>query len=130
MTPKTTTQNLMLWGAAFGLAVLLSALSGIATHWPEGGSVDWRGVTLDVIQTILTTAPLVAAGFGLPRLGKESIAALVSDIGKDRAQDALEVTAATGQVRPGAQVPTARELALEMEKILRERAEHGSLANG
>ena len=64
MTPQTTAQNLLLWGAALALAVLLSFLSGIATHWPDGGQIDWRGVALDVIQTILTTAPdpkLVAA---------------------------------------------------------------------
>lgn len=90
MTPATTTQNLLLWGAALGLAVLLSFLSGVATHWPEGGAIDWRGVALDVIQTILTTAPLVAAGFGLPRIGKEPIAALVSQVGPGPAQAALE----------------------------------------
>ena len=89
MTPKTTTQNLMLWGAAFLLAVLLSLLSGIATHWPAGGSIDWRGVALDVIQTILTTAPLVAAGLGLPRLGKEGVAALSSRVGTPAAIAAL-----------------------------------------
>lgn len=90
MTPKTLTQNLLLWGAALALAVLLSFLSGIAAHWPEGGSVDWRNVLLGVIQTILTTAPIVAAGFGLPRLGRESLSALVSEVGPSVAKATLE----------------------------------------
>lgn len=90
MTPTTTTQNLLYWAAALGVAVLLSFLSGVATHWPEGGPIDWRGVVLDVVQTLLTTVPLVAAGFGLPRLGKESIAGLVSTVGPGPAKAALE----------------------------------------
>lgn len=93
MTPSTLTANLSLWAAAFAGAIALSALASVARHWPEGAGVDWRAVTLDVIATILTTAPLVAAGLGLPRLGHEPVAALVSHIGKANAQAALEVEA-------------------------------------
>jgi hypothetical protein len=93
VTPSTTAQNLVLWGAAFMGAVILSALSAIATHWPAGGPIDWRAVVLDVIQTILSTAPLLAAGLGLPRLGHEPVAALVSQVGTTQAQAALEVEA-------------------------------------
>lgn len=89
MTPKSTTENLLYWAAALAVAVLLSALSGIATHWPEGGSIDLRAVTLDVIQTLLAAVPIVAAGFGLPRLGKEQAAALISKVGTQNAVDAL-----------------------------------------
>jgi hypothetical protein len=90
MTPETRTQNLILWGIALAVAVLLSFLSGIATHWPRSGEIDWQGVVLDVIQTVLTTVPLVAAGLGLPRLGKEDIAVLGSAVGHDAAVDALQ----------------------------------------
>lgn len=92
MTPKNKTENLLIWGAALGVAVLLSFLSGIATHWPDTG-IDWRGVFLDVIQTILTTAPIVAAGLGLPRIGKEGVASLVSEVGTEKAKDVLAIEA-------------------------------------
>ena len=65
MTPRNLTQNLLYWSAALAVAVLLSFLSGIATHWPESGPIDWRGVLLGVVQTLLTSIPIVAAGFGL-----------------------------------------------------------------
>jgi hypothetical protein len=55
--------------------------------------MDWRAVVLDVIQTVLSTAPLLAAGLGLPRLGHEPVAALVSQVGTTQAQAALEVEA-------------------------------------
>lgn len=103
MTPRTTAQNLLLWGAALAVSVLLSFLSGLATHWPESGIIDWRGVWLDVIQTVLTTAPIVAAGLGLPRLGKEQVATLVSQVGAGPAKAALEVEAirqAAGTIDP------------------------------
>jgi hypothetical protein len=93
VTPSTTTTNLLLWAGAMAGAIILSALSAIATHWPSGGAIDWRSVTLDVIQTILSTAPLLAAGLGLPRLGHEPVAALVSQVGTAQAQAALEVEA-------------------------------------
>lgn len=97
MTPKTTSQNLLYWAGALAVAVLLSFLSGIATHWPESGSIDWRGVVLDVVQTLLTTVPLVAAGFGLPRLGKEEVASLTSQVGTANATAALQDEAARQQ---------------------------------
>lgn len=93
MTPSTKTQNLALWGAALGVSVLLAFLSGIATHWPEQGSIDWRGVVLDVIQVLLSVIPVAAAGLGLPRLGKEGVASLVSEVGKEQAIAALEIEA-------------------------------------
>lgn len=93
MTPKTPTQNLLLWGAALLAAIVLAFLGGIAAHWPENGSIDWRGVILDTIRSILTASPFVLAGLGLPMLGKENIAALVHEIGPGPAQAALEVEA-------------------------------------
>ncbi len=93
MTPKTTAQNLLLWGAALGVSLILSLLYGIALHWPEGGTVDWRSVWMGVIQTALTEIPIVAAGLGLPRLGKEPIAALSSEVGYTTAKDALTIAA-------------------------------------
>jgi hypothetical protein len=109
VTPATTTQNLLLWGIALALAILLSFLSGVATHWPENGPIDMRGVLLDVIQTILTTVPLVAAGLGLPRLGREDISSLVSDVGKGQAKAVLEVEA----VRQATGVTATRPLSTE-----------------
>ena len=93
MIPRTTAQNLVLWGVAFAVAVLLSFLSGLATHWPESGDIEWRGVWLDVIQTILTTVPIIAAGLGLPTLGKEAVTHLASQVGTGQATAALEVEA-------------------------------------
>lgn len=93
MTPDTTTKNLALWGAALAVSVLLAFLSGVATHWPENGPIDWRGVMLDVIQVIVSTLPIVAAGLGLPRLGKEAVASLTSKVGKDNAVAVLEMEA-------------------------------------
>lgn len=93
MTPKTTRQNLLYWAGALGVAVLLSFLGGLAQHWPEGGDVDWRGVVLDVAATLAATVPLVAAGLGLPRLGKEGLAGLVSEVGVGQAKAVLEVEA-------------------------------------
>lgn len=90
MTPKTTAQNIAYWIGALALTTVLALLTGIATHWPEGGSIDWRGVWLDVIQVLLSTLPVVAAGLGLPRLGREQIARTVSDIGPKRAQAVLQ----------------------------------------
>jgi hypothetical protein len=106
MTPQTLTQNLLYWAAALGVAVLLSFLSGLATHWPAAGPIDWRGVWLDVIQTLLTTVPIVAAGFGLPRLGKEGIASLVSEVSSGQAKTALQVEAI--RQKTGVQGPTAK----------------------
>jgi hypothetical protein len=97
VNPETKTQNLLLWGAALGIALLLSFVSGVMTHWPEAGGIDWRGVWLDVGQTVVTVVPIVAAGLGLPRLGREDISALVSQVGRGTAKAALEV-AATRQV--------------------------------
>lgn len=90
MTPKNKTENLLYWGAALAVSILLAFLSGVATHWPESGQIDWRGVWLDVIQAVLTAAPFVIAGLGLPRLGKEPIANLVSKVGAGNARVALE----------------------------------------
>jgi hypothetical protein len=107
--PKTLSQNLLLWCAAFALAVLLSLLSGIATHWPEGGMIDWRGVWLDVIQTIVTALPIVAAGLGLPALGKEAPAYLAHQVGQPTAVAALE-QAATVQAVSDVPTPAAADL--------------------
>lgn len=120
MLPKTITQNLLLWGAAFAIAVLLSALASIAENWPAGAGIDWRAVCLDVIKTILTTVPIIAAGFGLPRLGREPISALVNEVGAPQAKAALEVEAirqATGVAGPPAppQMPSAQEIAAALE---------------
>lgn len=93
MTPTSTRQSLLIWSGALALSVLLSFLSGIATHWPEGGPIDWRGVMLDVIQTVLSVAPVVAAGIGLPQFGKEAVTSLVKQIGTDKATDVLAVEA-------------------------------------
>ncbi len=93
MTPATRTQNLLLWGGALAVSVVVAFLSGVATHWPEGGPIDWRGVALDVIQVALSVIPIVAAGLGLPRLGKEGVATLVSEVGTRQATAVLEVEA-------------------------------------
>jgi hypothetical protein len=93
MTPKTTTQNLLLWAAAFALAIVLSFLGALAEQLPGDAPINWRIVLLNVVQTILSTAPIIAAGFGLPRLGKEPIAALVHEVGAGPAKSALEVEA-------------------------------------
>lgn len=90
MTPQNKTQNLMLWAAALGVAILLSFLGALAQQLPGDDPIRWRQVWLNVIQTILTTAPIVAAGFGLPRLGKEGVASLVSEVGTENAKAALE----------------------------------------
>lgn len=90
MTPRTTGQNIVLWIGALLITTFLALLSGIATHWPEGGLIDWRGVWLDVIQVLLSAVPLVAAGLGLPRLGREGVASLVSEVGPRRAQAILQ----------------------------------------
>lgn len=89
MTPKNKTENLLLWGAALGLAVVLSFLSALAQQLPGEAPINWRVIWLAVISTILTTAPLVAAGFGLPRIGKEEVAGLVSAVGTENAKAAL-----------------------------------------
>lgn len=123
MTPKTLNQNLLLWAAAFALAVLLSFLSGIATHWPKGEGIDWQGVWLDVIQTILTTAPIIAAGWGLPRLGKEEVAVLSSAVGHDAAVDALQTARIQQAVSGDPTVPLPpmilTQVADEIERRLR-----------
>lgn len=93
MTPKTTQANLAYWAAALAGAVLLAFLTSITVNWPEDGSVDWRSVTLDVVQTLVTILPVVLAGLGLPRLGKEGVAALVNEVGTEQAKAALEVEA-------------------------------------
>jgi hypothetical protein len=125
MTPSTTMQNLVLWGAAFMGAVILSALSAVATHWPVNGSIDWRGVTLDVIQTILSTAPLVVAGLGLPRLGHEPVAALVSQVGTANAQAALETEAVKQAVGGASDEPFTPEQVDQIAgRLLELRAEH------
>lgn len=85
MTPSTTQQNLALWGGALAVSLVLAFLSGVATHWPEAGPIDWRGVALDCIQVLLSELPIVAAGLGLPRLGKETVAALTSKVGTSNA---------------------------------------------
>ncbi len=127
MTPQTTNQNLLVWAGALALAVLLSFLSGVATHWPEDGGIDWRGVTLDVIQTILTTAPLVAAGLGLPRLGKEGIASLVSEVGAGQAKAVLEVEAIRQQT--GVHGPTADDAIQDRAEELRREFPNGPAVN-
>lgn len=109
MTPATTRQNLLLWAGALAVSVLLAFLTGIATHWPEGGTIDWRGVCLDVIQVLLSVIPIVAAGLGLPRIGKEPIAALVSEVGTNQAKAALEVEAIKQQMDMSAPPDVSQE---------------------
>lgn len=124
MTPKTINQNLLLWSAALGVSVVLAFLTGVATHWPEGGSIDWRGVTLDVVQVLLSVIPVVAAGIGLPRLGKEGIASLVNEVGAPQAKAALEVEAIKQQTGvSGSSVPTVAEIADELERRRQARVE-------
>lgn len=97
MKPKTKTQNLLLWLAAFLLAVLLSFLAALASQLPGDTPINWREVALDVINTIVSIAPVVAAGLGLPRLGGEIRANLVDEIGKEKATIVLEQMAETGR---------------------------------
>lgn len=97
--PKTTAQNIVYWVGALALTVVLALLTGIATHWPEGGPIDWRGVWLDVIQVLLSTLPVVAAGLGLPRLGRERVARAVSEVGPQRAQAVLQEEIYRGKYR-------------------------------
>jgi thiamine transporter ThiT len=104
VTPKTTQQNLLYWAGALALAVVLSFLSAIAINWPAGGSVDWRAVALAVIATVVSLSPIVAAGLGLPMLGKEQQAYLSHQVGQTAATAALE-QAAVGQVTTAAVTP-------------------------
>jgi hypothetical protein len=109
MIPKTTTQNILLWLGALTLAVALALISSVADHWPEGGAIDWRLVYQDVSRTIVSLSPIVAAGLGLPALGKEAQAFLAHQVGQPTATAALE-QAATVQATSDAPTPEAADI--------------------
>lgn len=98
MTPKTKIENLLIWVAAVFLALLLSFLGSWveqASSIPPEQSINWRSIWIDVVQSLLYLAPIVGAGLGLPRLGKEQIASMVSDLGKEEAVARLETPVLT-----------------------------------
>lgn len=93
MTPNTKTKNLLIWGAALLLALFLAFVGSWveqASTIPEDQAINWRRVWIDVAKSLLTLAPVVAAGLNLPRLGKEQVATMVNELGKDEALHRLE----------------------------------------
>jgi len=88
MTPNTKTKNLLIWGAA----LLLSLFLAFVGSWVEQAStipaeqpINWRSVWIDVGKALLAIAPVVAAGFNLPRFGREEVSSRVSNLGKEEA---------------------------------------------
>lgn len=92
LTPKTTKQNLLYWAAAISFALLISFTTALVQELNVitiDDSIRWRVILLSVLEDILNMAPLVAAGLGLPRLGKEHIASKVSQLGTTEAEARL-----------------------------------------
>lgn len=82
----------MYWLFAIIFSVILSFLTSLAAQLSTTESINWRTIILDVLNNILAMAPLVAAGLGLPRLGKEHIASMVSNLGADEAEYRLKIS--------------------------------------
>lgn len=128
MTPHNTTQNLLLWAIALVVSVIVAFLTSLNQQLGGTDDINWRPILSDVIKTLLVAIPVVAAGFGLPRIGHEEQAALVSELGKDRATEALQY-AARGEIQPNTSVVEilgrsidAEILAEEMIKVLERKS--------
>lgn len=95
LIPQNKTQTVLMWLLALLGAITLAFLSSLAQQLPGSEPINWRTIALDVINVIISSAPFVAAGLGLPRLGAENRARLINEIGADRAVDVLEQEAQT-----------------------------------
>lgn len=120
ITPKTLTQNLILWGLALLVSVLLAILNPLGEQMSTDEPIRWRSIFVSVIHTLTTVIPIVAAGFGLPKLGGEVPNALIKEVGHDKAIDVLtDVAASQGASRPYVNLTElAKELLEERDRRL------------
>jgi len=93
LTPKTTTQNLLLYGVALLVSIFLAFLASLAKQLAGTDPINWRPILLDVITVIGAEVPFVVAALGLPNIGSEARALLTKRIGTDAATDALQTVA-------------------------------------
>ena len=87
LIPTNKYQTLLLWVAAFIVAIMLSFLTALSKQLSGTDPINWRPVFLDVIDTVITVIPIIAAGLGLPRLGKETLNNLVTQVGDKKAKE-------------------------------------------
>jgi hypothetical protein len=99
LAPKTLNQNILLWVGAFLTALLLAFINSLIKQLPGDLPINWRTIAFDVLTTVSTTVPIIAAGLGLPALGKELETRLISKVGTDTAKEVLQ-DAATGNTKP------------------------------
>lgn len=90
MTPKTLKANLLAYGGAIALALLISFLTSLSRELPGDDPIHWRTITLDVVLSLLNVLPAIGLTAALPRVGREPVAALADKVGPAKAKAVLK----------------------------------------
>lgn len=76
LMPKSPSQNLITWFAVLLIYLTLSFLSTVSiqlSNTPDNEPLNWRPIIINIANDLVTIIPVVAAGLGLPALGKEQV---------------------------------------------------------
>lgn len=90
MTPKTLKANLLAYGGAVAVALLISFLTSLSKELPGNDPIHWRTIFLDVVLSLLNVLPAIGLTTILPRVGREPVSALADKVGPSKAKAVLK----------------------------------------